>query len=69
MTVDEVLQKNQERLMTLPEVVGVGEGEQDGTPVVVIMVKQMTPELKNSLPRQLDGYPVRIDVTGEVSAF
>ena len=69
MTIEEVLERHQERLMAIPEVVGVGSGESEGVPVVIVMVTELTPDLTDTLPRQLDSFPVRIDVTGEISAL
>ena len=50
-------------------VTGVGITESQGQPAISIMVKQLTPELKAKLPTQLEGVPVKIDVTGEIDAF
>jgi hypothetical protein len=70
MKVEDVMEKHQEQLMTLPDVVGVGVGEDDnGRPVIVVMVKAVTKELKSNLPANLEGFNVKVDVTGEISAF
>lgn len=69
MKVGEVLSKHHDELMSIEGVTGVGETESQGQPAISIMVKQLTPELKAKLPRDLDGVPVKIDVTGEVDAF
>lgn len=69
MEVDEVLSRHHDELMSIEGVMGVGETENQGQPAISIMVKQLTPELKAKLPRDLDGVPVKIDVTGEVDAF
>ena len=69
MEVDEVLSRHHDELMSIEGVMGVGETESKGQPAISIMVKQLTPELKAKLPRDLDGVPVKIDVTGEVDTF
>jgi hypothetical protein len=69
MKIEDALQKHQERLMAIPGVVGIAEGESDGSPVVLIMVRELTPELRHKLPQQLEGFAVKIDVVGEVTAF
>jgi hypothetical protein len=69
MKIEDVLQKHQERLMAIPGVVGIAEGESDGSPVVLIMVRELTPELRHTLPQQLDGFAVKVDVVGEVTAL
>jgi hypothetical protein len=70
MDAEEVLSRHQERLMSIDEgVTGVGITESQGQPAISIMVRQLTPELKAKLPTQLEGVPVKIDVTGEIDAF
>jgi len=69
MAIEDVLKRNEERLMAMPGVVGVGIGESEGKPVVIIMVKELTPELKNKLPQNLDGFSVKAEVVGEITAF
>lgn len=67
--IETVLKTNQETLMSIPGVVGVGIGGSANSPAIVVMLKENTPELKKKLPRQLGGFPVQVDVTGEVTAF
>jgi hypothetical protein len=69
MTVDEALERSTDRLMSLPGVMGVGVGERDGSPAVVIFVGEVTPEVKGKLPDTLDGYPVVVERSGEITAF
>jgi len=69
MDIDSVLARHTDRLIALPGVVGIGEGEQAGTPAVIVMVSKLTPELKAALPAELEGHPVIVDVTGEITAF
>ena len=69
MNAEDVLSTHHDRLMSLDEgVTGVGITESQGQPAITIMVRQLTPELKAKLPRELDGIPVKIDVTGEIGA-
>ena len=70
MDAEDVLEKNHDRLMSLDDgVTGVGITESQGRPAISIMVRQLTPELKAKLPKELDGVPVKVDVTGEIDAF
>ncbi len=68
-TIDKVLSRHEQRLMAVPGVVGVGETEEFGQPTILIMVNAMTPDLRRTLPQHLDGFPVKVEVSGEVSAF
>jgi len=66
----EVLAAHTPDLMALPGVVGTAESRMpDGRPCVLVMVVKSTPELRAKLPRELEGWPVRVDETGEIRAM
>jgi len=44
------------------------EGAAGGQPIVVVFVRQDTPELRARLPRSLEGYRVVVRASGEVTA-
>lgn len=64
----EVMNRQQDALMSIPGVVGVGIGRSEATGefVILVMVKQLTPELKKALPKELEGFKVEPLVTGEI---
>lgn len=68
MGIDDVLARHQESLIAVPGVVGVGVTERGGQPAVLVMLSRVTPESK-ALPEEIEGYPVLIEVTGEIGAF
>lgn len=62
-----VMDAHVDSLMKIPGVVGVAIGQlDDGTPCIIVMVKELTAERKATLPHQIEGYPVRIDETGTI---
>ena len=65
----EVLAARTPGLMALPGVVGTAEGARRGAPVILVMVERRTPELAARIPATLDGWPVRIEVTGRFRAM
>ncbi len=69
MKINVILDKHHDEIMAIPGVVGVGIGNKNGSSAIVIMVKELTPVLKTKLPQSLDGVPVAIEQTGEISAF
>jgi hypothetical protein len=69
MSLEDILTRHTDRLLSIPGVVGVGEGERAGQPVVLVMVAALTPELAAELPDDLDGHPLVTEVTGEITAF
>jgi len=69
MSIDTVLRENEERLMAIDGVVGVGVTGSSDAPALSVMVKELTPEVRANVPRELRGYPVKVEVVGEVSAL
>ena len=67
--IHEVLQRHVDTLMQRPDVVGVAQADCGGQPCIKILVRTATPELRAALPSSLDGYPVELMETGEISAL
>jgi hypothetical protein len=55
--------------LNIEGVEGVGIGEESGQLVIKVYVVKKTRSLQESIPSQLDGYPVSIEVTGEFHAL
>lgn len=68
-TIEQVQHEQGSRLMDIPGVVGTGVGQCDGQPCIVVFVREDSPALRRAVPTQLGGYPVRIEVTGEIRAL
>ena len=69
LTIEQVQEKYQNQLLSVSGVVGIGIGAVDGKPVIKVLVIKKTPELEWKIPRVLEGYPVVIEVTGEIRAI
>jgi len=67
--IEEVLAKYTDELMSIPGVVGVGQGLQSDKPCITVLVIEETPELKKKIPKTLGGYPVVVEETGEIRAL
>lgn len=64
--VADVLATHASALMERPGVVGVAEGRtDDGTPCVVVLVSGVTVP---ALPSELDGHPVEVRRSGDITA-
>ncbi len=62
-----VLKAHAWEIMAIPGVVGIYVGAtDDNKPCLKVMVVKETDELKKSIPKKLEGYPVYIHVTGEI---
>ena len=67
--VQTVLKENAERWMAIPGVVGTGVGEYKGEPCVRILVIEQGEQVKKGIPSQVEGFPVIVEVTGEIRAL
>jgi len=68
-TIEQVKATHQERLLALPGVVSVGIGrDAQGRSVIVVGLDQPRPQTQAAIPRELEGYPVRVDVVGTIRA-
>jgi hypothetical protein len=68
-TVEKVFNQNESRLMAVPGVEGVGIGGTRARPVILVMVRKDAAAMAGKLPREIDGIPVKVEVSGEISAY
>lgn len=58
------------RLMAVPGVHGVAEGRtKDGRPCILLLVEDPNAPEVRALPTELEGFPVRFDVSDSIRAF
>lgn len=69
LTVREVKDRHEGKLMSFKEVTGVGIGTCEGKPCIKVYVESLTPEIQGAIPSEIEGFQVRIEVTGEITAF
>ena len=65
-TIQEVLNANTDKLMSIPGVVGAAIGEQKGELCIKVLVIKKTPELAQKIPSTLEDFPVVIQETSEI---
>jgi hypothetical protein len=68
-TIEEVLKEHTSKLMSLPGVVGTGQGLCNAQPCIKVFVDRKTPKLEQRIPKNLEGYPVVIQETGKFKAL
>ena len=68
-TIEQALADHTDSLMSLPDVVGTGQGLCDGQPCIKVFVVKKTPELLGQIPAEIDGYTVAVEQTGEIKAL
>jgi hypothetical protein len=69
MTVEAVLMRHTAALMSLPGVVGTAQGRCGDRDCIKVFVRRRTHELEQRIPASLEGYPVEIEVTGDLRAL
>lgn len=67
-SVADVLAVHGDELMSIPGVVGTGEGAREGKPCILVFVEQLNPGLQESIPSELKGFDVVIQEVGDVHA-
>ncbi len=68
-SIQEVKAKYEPELMNRAGVVSVGIGrDDDGKTVIVIGLDGKHPETQDALPKELEGYAVRVEVIGPIRA-
>lgn len=65
-SVHDVLEQHRAEWMEHPDVTGVGVGSCDGEPCLVVYLIRRSEDVVRALPDRVDGYPVRLEVTGRV---
>lgn len=66
--INEVLASYKKQLMSTADVVGVYVGlcEDHRTECIHVMTRRDSPELRRTIPKTLDTYPVVIEISGDV---
>ena len=72
MDIETVQQQQQDQLMRLPNVVGVGIGEKGGKKVIKVLVTHKVPAAslkpEDVIPKRVGGYEIDVDEIGSVTA-
>jgi hypothetical protein len=69
-SIEEVLAERTPEWMSWEGVVGTAQSVlDDGRPCIVIYLAYDAEELRSRIPESVEGYPVRVEVSGEFQAF
>ena len=63
-TIEEILQKNTNKWMKIPGVVGTALGICNNKPCIKIFVTQITNQIKRQIPKQIENHLIIIESTG-----
>lgn len=66
-TIEQVIKDHTDEIMSIPGVQGFYQGElENGKPCITVMVDKKTEENQKKIPKELEGYPVKIEETGKI---
>jgi hypothetical protein len=68
-TIDAVLERHTDFLMSLPGVVGTAVGRCQEKPCIKVFVVKKSSELTRQIPSKLEGFPVVLEETGEIHSL
>lgn len=68
-SIQAVLQRHTDSLMSVPGVVGTAIGQCQGRPCIKVYVARKTPQLLERIPSSLEGFPLAVEETGEIRAL
>ena len=63
-TIEQVLETHTDSLMALPGVVGTAIGLCDDDTCIRVFLADSSAEARRKIPARLEGYPVKVEVTG-----
>ena len=63
-----VVKKHADKLMAMPGVIGVAEGESEGSPCIIVFVVDKNSESLKHLPQNIEGYSLKLEGTSEFQA-
>ena len=66
-SIEEVKQRHEDELLGIEGVVGIGIGECDATPCIIVYVVTKSPELVEAIPKELEGFKVQIEESGDIT--
>lgn len=65
----EVLATHSPTLMAIPGVTAVAESRlADGRPCILVLVVRLDAQMRRRIPGDLEGWPVRLEASGEIKA-
>jgi hypothetical protein len=69
--INAVLAAHDKELLTIPDVVGVYVGtlQDRRTPCLKVMLARKNSEAERKIPKVIEGYPVIVEITGEIRAL
>jgi hypothetical protein len=66
--IKDTIKKHAGELMNIQGVVGVAEGRSQGRPCILVFVQKKTKELRSKVPKSLEGFPIRMEQSGDIEA-
>jgi hypothetical protein len=64
----EVLKRHSADLMAIPGVVGIGVGEYQSMPCILVFIREKKAAILRQIPNILEGYAVQVEESGDFRA-
>ena len=68
-TIESVIKKYRQKLMSLPGVTGIAQGEYEYKPCIRVYILRKTEELERLIPSEIEGYRVIVRESGGFQAL
>jgi hypothetical protein len=68
-SIEQVFDTHRDSLLSIPGVVGAGIARLDEKPCIMVMVRQKSDSTLEQIPKELDGYEVIVEETGQLKAL
>lgn len=64
--INDIILEIQDKWMNINGVTGIGEGETDGKACILVFAREITPQIRKSIPPFYKGFPVNIIYSGVI---
>jgi len=68
-SVEKAKEMHEEEIMSISGVTGVAVGQEDEKPCIIVYVKEIKPGVTKAIPKEIEGFHVKIEETGEFVAL
>lgn len=60
---------HEEEIMSIVGVTGLAVGKEGGRPCIIVYVRKAKPGVLKAIPREIEGFPVKVEESGDFVAL
>lgn len=68
-SVEKAKERHEEEIMSIRGVTGIAIGQENKKSCIIVYVKEVKPEVMKAIPKEIEGFHVKIEETGEFVAL